>query len=91
MPWWEPARWTTSPYYALVVLVIACGGIPKGSFIRSSYHRTSYFLLLTVWLQIGDRTSRSCEIMQVIYTLLSSRPSRPQSFKFSFFFAFAYS
>ncbi|KAJ5388454.1 hypothetical protein N7509_010995 [Penicillium cosmopolitanum] len=30
MPWWEPARWTTSPYYALVVLVIACGGIPKG-------------------------------------------------------------
>ncbi|KAJ5221860.1 uncharacterized protein N7469_010747 [Penicillium citrinum] len=30
MQWSSPARWTTSPYYALVVLVIACGGIPKG-------------------------------------------------------------
>ncbi|KAJ5089305.1 hypothetical protein N7532_007989 [Penicillium argentinense] len=30
MRWLDPARWTTSPYYALVVLVIACGSIPKG-------------------------------------------------------------
>jgi len=33
MQWSSPARWTTSPYYALVVLVIACGGIPKGELI----------------------------------------------------------
>jgi hypothetical protein len=24
------SRWTTSPYYAIVILIIACGSIPKG-------------------------------------------------------------
>jgi hypothetical protein len=24
------SRWTTSPYYAVVILIIACGSIPKG-------------------------------------------------------------
>ncbi|KAJ5578520.1 uncharacterized protein N7459_007484 [Penicillium hispanicum] len=30
MGWLDPSRWQTTPYYALVVFVIACGGIPKG-------------------------------------------------------------
>ncbi|KAJ5682764.1 hypothetical protein N7462_005929 [Penicillium macrosclerotiorum] len=30
MRWLDPARWKTSPYYALVIFVIACGSIPKG-------------------------------------------------------------
>lgn len=30
MRWLDPSRWTTSPYYALVIFVIACGSIPKG-------------------------------------------------------------
>lgn len=30
MQWLERSRWTTSPYYALVIIVIACGSIPKG-------------------------------------------------------------
>lgn len=24
------SRWTTNPYYALVILIVACGSIPKG-------------------------------------------------------------
>ncbi|CAG8188241.1 unnamed protein product [Penicillium olsonii] len=27
---WDSSRWSTNPYYALVITVIACGGIPKG-------------------------------------------------------------
>ncbi|KAJ5970371.1 uncharacterized protein N7479_000289 [Penicillium vulpinum] len=27
---WIASRWSTNPYYALVIAVIACGGIPKG-------------------------------------------------------------
>ncbi|CAI7607315.1 unnamed protein product [Penicillium glandicola] len=27
---WITSRWSTNPYYALVIAVIACGGIPKG-------------------------------------------------------------
>ncbi|KGO39493.1 Major facilitator superfamily domain, general substrate transporter [Penicillium expansum] len=27
---WIKSRWSTNPYYALVIAVIACGGIPKG-------------------------------------------------------------
>lgn len=30
MRWLERSRWTTSPYYALVIIVIASGSIPKG-------------------------------------------------------------
>lgn len=30
MQWLDRSRWTTSPYYALVIFVIACGSIPKG-------------------------------------------------------------
>ncbi|KAF7713705.1 MFS-type Sugar/inositol transporter [Penicillium ucsense] len=30
MQWLQSSRWTTSPYYAMVIMVIACGGIPKG-------------------------------------------------------------
>ncbi|OOQ87708.1 putative MFS quinate transporter [Penicillium brasilianum] len=30
MQWLDRSRWTTSPYYALVIVVIACGSIPKG-------------------------------------------------------------
>lgn len=26
----DKSRWTTNPYYAAVVAVIACGSIPKG-------------------------------------------------------------
>lgn len=79
MQWWDPARWTTSPYYALVVLVIACGGIPKGSFSFSFTY--SFFSHLAVWLQrIVDL--RSCEIMQVIF--FSTAHTAP-SFSFSSF------
>ncbi|KOS45263.1 hypothetical protein ACN38_g3794 [Penicillium nordicum] len=28
---WITSRWSTNPYYALVIAVIACGGIPKGT------------------------------------------------------------
>lgn len=24
------SRWTTTPYYALVIFIVACGSIPKG-------------------------------------------------------------
>lgn len=27
---WDRSRWTTTPYYALVILIVACGSIPKG-------------------------------------------------------------
>jgi hypothetical protein len=35
MRWLERSRWTTSPYYALVIFVIACGSIPKGMQLTS--------------------------------------------------------
>lgn len=30
-PAMDRSRWTTNPYYALVILIIACGSIPKGA------------------------------------------------------------
>lgn len=30
MSFWDRSRWTTTPYYALVILIVACGSIPKG-------------------------------------------------------------
>ncbi|KAJ5523966.1 hypothetical protein N7494_010616 [Penicillium frequentans] len=30
MQWLDRSRWTTAPYYAFVILVIACGTMPKG-------------------------------------------------------------
>lgn len=33
------SRWSTNPYFALVIAVIACGGIPKG--INTPHYWTS--------------------------------------------------
>lgn len=33
------SRWSTNPYYALVILIVACGSIPKGV-SRISLNRT---------------------------------------------------
>ena len=30
------SRWTTNPYYALVILIVACGSIPKGK-VRAGF------------------------------------------------------
>ncbi|KAA8651461.1 hypothetical protein EYZ11_011099 [Aspergillus tanneri] len=29
-PKWDWSQWTTNPYYAMVIFIIACGSIPKG-------------------------------------------------------------
>ncbi|KAJ5488243.1 Major facilitator superfamily domain general substrate transporter [Penicillium expansum] len=34
---WIKSRWSTNPYYALVIAVIACGGIPKGTALLPHY------------------------------------------------------
>lgn len=30
MQWLDRSRWTTAPFYAAVIFIIACGTIPKG-------------------------------------------------------------
>ena len=30
------SRWTTNPYYALVILIVACGSIPKGAYRKKT-------------------------------------------------------
>lgn len=35
------SRWSTNPYYALVILIVACGSIPKGVYRILSYSSQS--------------------------------------------------
>lgn len=39
MQWLDRSRWTTAPFYALVIFIIACGTIPKGMWRVARGHR----------------------------------------------------
>lgn len=36
------SRWTTNPYYALVILIVACGSIPKGAYRNTLMNLDSF-------------------------------------------------
>lgn len=44
---WITSQWSTNPYYALVIAVIACGGVPKGTFQSSLSDNDLRQLLVT--------------------------------------------
>lgn len=41
------SRWTTNPYYALVILIVACGSIPKGVCVQNTLNRMALDKSLT--------------------------------------------
>lgn len=46
---WDTSRWSTNPYYALVITVIACGGIPKGMVPQSIDYLRLEFLFANAY------------------------------------------
>ncbi|KAK1139358.1 hypothetical protein N8T08_000809 [Aspergillus melleus] len=53
---WDRSRWTTNPYYALVIFIIACGSIPKGydeggysASVKLDSFQTDFNLLSSNW------------------------------------------
>ncbi|KAJ5154811.1 Major facilitator superfamily domain general substrate transporter [Penicillium coprophilum] len=57
---WITSRWSTNPYYALVIVVIACGGIPKANRKANitSFNVLGAALGALIALDLNDRLGR---------------------------------
>ncbi|OQE23436.1 hypothetical protein PENFLA_c011G03179 [Penicillium flavigenum] len=66
---WTTSRWSTNPYFALVIAVIACGGIPKGydeggysASVSLSSFKSDYNLTKHRWIDETELANRRANI-----------------------------